>query len=226
MGLFNFGKTSEEVEMLRLEKEDKKRIKREEKAAKQKIIDDRLAAFEQDSDIENIILIDSKKGQFRIKSYAVSANIYDIEKITGYEIVENGNTVSSGGLGRAAIGALAFGGVGAIVGAATGRKKTKAVVDSLKIKITMNDLEVPVIYVDLITSKTKVESWVYRSAISKADNILASLDIIVKQYQQSDSIGSPVPSPTDEIRKFKALLDDGIISQEEFDAKKAELLNL
>ena len=140
--------------------------------------------------------------------------------------MENGNTVSSGGLGRAAIGALAFGGVGAIVGAATGRKKTKAVVDSLKIKITMNDLEVPVIYVDLITSKTKVESWVYRSAISKADNILASLDIIVKQYQQSDSIGSPVPSPTDEIRKFKALLDDGIISQEEFDAKKAELLNL
>lgn len=35
-----------------------------------------------------------------------------------------------------------------------------------------------------------------------------------------------VPSAADEIRKFKALLDDGIITQDEFDAKKKSLLNL
>ena len=33
-------------------------------------------------------------------------------------------------------------------------------------------------------------------------------------------------SPTDEIRKYKELLDDGIITQEEFNSKKKELLNL
>ena len=33
-------------------------------------------------------------------------------------------------------------------------------------------------------------------------------------------------SPTDEIRKYKALLDEGIISQDEFDAKKKQLLGL
>ena len=33
-------------------------------------------------------------------------------------------------------------------------------------------------------------------------------------------------SPADEIRKYKGLLDDGIISQEEFDAKKKQLLGL
>jgi DNA-directed RNA polymerase subunit RPC12/RpoP len=33
-------------------------------------------------------------------------------------------------------------------------------------------------------------------------------------------------NPSDEIRKFKSLLDDGIISQEEFDAKKKQLLGL
>lgn len=32
-------------------------------------------------------------------------------------------------------------------------------------------------------------------------------------------------SPADEIRKLKSLLDDGIITQEEFDKKKAELLS-
>lgn len=34
------------------------------------------------------------------------------------------------------------------------------------------------------------------------------------------------PSPVDEIKKYKALLDEGIISQEDFDAKKKQLLGL
>lgn len=38
--------------------------------------------------------------------------------------------------------------------------------------------------------------------------------------------GAEQISAADEIRKYKALLDDGIISQEEFDAKKKQLLNL
>ena len=33
-------------------------------------------------------------------------------------------------------------------------------------------------------------------------------------------------SPVDELRKYKQLLDEGIISQEEFDAMKKQLLNL
>lgn len=44
--------------------------------------------------------------------------------------------------------------------------------------------------------------------------------------QSLTDITSSNGSPTDEIRKYKALLDDGIITQEEFDAKKKELLNL
>ncbi|MBU8597785.1 SHOCT domain-containing protein [Alkalihalobacillus clausii] len=32
-------------------------------------------------------------------------------------------------------------------------------------------------------------------------------------------------SPADEIRKYKSLLDDGIISEEEFEKKKKELLD-
>ncbi|AFM70858.1 SHOCT domain-containing protein [Enterococcus hirae] len=33
-------------------------------------------------------------------------------------------------------------------------------------------------------------------------------------------------SPADELRKYKELLDDGIITQEEFETKKNILLNL
>ena len=33
-------------------------------------------------------------------------------------------------------------------------------------------------------------------------------------------------SPADELRKYKELLDDGIITQDEFDAKKKQILGL
>ena len=35
-----------------------------------------------------------------------------------------------------------------------------------------------------------------------------------------------VNDPIEEIRKYKSLLDDGIITQEEFDAKKKQLLGI
>ena len=36
----------------------------------------------------------------------------------------------------------------------------------------------------------------------------------------------PTTSPADELKKYKELLDMGIITQEEFDAKKKQLLGL
>lgn len=42
----------------------------------------------------------------------------------------------------------------------------------------------------------------------------------------SPSASLPAATPADEIRKYKELLDLGAITQEEFDAKKKQLLNL
>jgi len=44
-----------------------------------------------------------------------------------------------------------------------------------------------------------------------------------KKEKSSDSVVTPF-SAADELRKFKQLLDDGIITQEEYDAKKKQLL--
>jgi len=50
---------------------------------------------------------------------------------------------------------------------------------------------------------------------------------IENQVSKINSYGIPshsVPSPADEITKFKSLLDQGVITQDEFDEKKRKLL--
>ncbi len=47
-----------------------------------------------------------------------------------------------------------------------------------------------------------------------------------KKQAASEKGSAPAVSTADELKKFKELLDSGVISQEEFDAKKKELLGL
>ena len=47
-----------------------------------------------------------------------------------------------------------------------------------------------------------------------------------EQAAEFDDKATTELSPTDEIKKYKELLEMGAISQEEYDAKKAQLLNL
>lgn len=59
------------------------------------------------------------------------------------------------------------------------------------------------------------------------DRISSSLnEIIYDLKKHNDSTAIPISHVTDEVRKYKELLDDGIITQEDFDAKKKELLGL
>lgn len=60
-------------------------------------------------------------------------------------------------------------------------------------------------------------------------DILSKFQIIVDQLEQEKGVTKELTSGTssaDEIKKFKELLDMGAITQEEFDAKKKELLGL
>lgn len=66
------------------------------------------------------------------------------------------------------------------------------------------------------------QAIVYDFAKSKLDEQNTISDNIV----QLPTTFSPQLSAADEIAKFKKLLDDGILTQEEFDKKKAELLGL
>ncbi len=61
--------------------------------------------------------------------------IFSYDDIISYELLQNGESITKGGLGSAIVGGAMFGGVGAIVGRITGSKKTKQEISEFRIKI-------------------------------------------------------------------------------------------
>lgn len=57
----------------------------------------------------------------------------------------------------------------------------------------------------------------------KAEEIANYINASIKKLKSAET-SSAIDSTADEIRKLKTLLDEGIISQEEFDSKKKQLL--
>lgn len=164
---------------------------------------------------------------------AIDGNrIFSYTDILNYELIEDGNSISKGGVGRAIVGGVLFGGAGAIVGGSTGHKQ-KQTCTKLQIKITLNNVNHPIEYITFISTETKKDSFIYTSSFNFAQQILSMLNIICqsnstenrKEIQEQLTSNSNF-SVTDEIKKYKELLDMGAITQEEYERKKKELLNL
>ena len=81
------------------------------------------------------------------------------------------------------------------------------------------------IEISVFSGETKRGGIIYRSSKEVALKILSLLDQITSSHAPVSN-GEPTLSEADEILKFKQLLDSGIITQEEFDAKKRQLLDL
>lgn len=122
-------------------------------------------------------------------------------------------------VGRAVVGGLLFGGAGAIVGALTGTKSERKKVG----------------FIDYVLTLIIEEDGVEKALILGFPNIFIK-DIRVffnkyfpNTYCEPDKLNfnnktENSLSIADEIIKFKSLLDNGIITQEEFDIQKNKLL--
>lgn len=87
---------------------------------------------------------------------------------------------------------------------------------------------VPMCNIQLEMLKFFADEQANISLIEKQRNVMAeSLDLPTISFQNNTNNGDSANiSSADEIRKYKELLDDGIITEEEFNAKKKQLLNL
>lgn len=173
-----------------------------------------------------IAIDEAKQLWYRVPKVGGVPRIYDFSDIIDFELIENGAITSSGGLGAAITGGLLFGGVGAIVGSNIGSKKHRNKLNELKIKIVLNNISDPEIYINLLQMPTDSNSMQAKAAYSKAREIISILSIIKKQNESKINKPEITVSVADEIMKFKNLLDQGIITEEEFNQKKQQLLNI
>lgn len=144
----------------------------------------------------NYLLIDDSKKQIAIPMSALGHQLPDynlyleykvvnFNDIIDFEISEDGNTVYKGRSGSALVGGLAFGVVGAIASAA-GSKKQEEVCTSLSVEIILNNLQMPRFTIPLITKSTNKGSSIYSSAVSTANEIIATLKYIQNNQDKSE----------------------------------------
>ncbi len=150
--------------------------------------------------------------------------VYNYDDIVNFELLEDGESVASGGLGRALVGGILFGGAGAIVGGVTGRKKTKEICNSLRLKVTVDNIDEPVVYIDFIDTPLKRSNDIFKGIAEMAQESLSTFQLICDKREDKSEEQSL--SASDEIKKYKELLDSGAITDEEYNQKKKQLLDL
>lgn len=111
-------------------------------------------------------------------------NIYNYSDLVSYDLIQDGDTVTSGGfgIGRAITGTLLTGGIGALLGF-TKKKKSTNYTNNLQIRITNSATKKPTSFITLIDKKTDQNSKEYRKAIESAQETLGILDIMTSELE-------------------------------------------
>lgn len=184
-------------------------------------------SFNATNKVPGYLQIDEDKKLFK---FGKSTECFNFNELVNFELNIDGESITSGGLGRAVAGGMLFGGIGAVVGSVTGGKKSKSTVNNMYIRVSINNRWIKQERIDLLKAETKKNSFVYKATKYNADQIVSLLETIVNQNEivnASEAIqNQQIPSAADEILKFKQLMDAGIITSEEFEAKKKQLLGI
>jgi DNA-directed RNA polymerase subunit RPC12/RpoP len=187
-----------------------------------------LAVFSPTISIGEHLQVDENNKLFKIGK---SPECFPFSCLVNFELNEDGEAITKGGLGRAAVGGVLFGGVGAVVGGVTGGKKTKTMVNNMYIRISLNDPWIKTAKITLISTEVKKGSILYTPHKALAEQIISALEVIVEKQEQADvspaqNQATDANSPADEILKYKQLLDIGAITEDEFSQKKKQLLGI
>lgn len=156
------------------------------------------------SDYDNLFL-DSESGKINRVKYNGLTDSLDIKyeyseinfkNIISSEVIIDNHTIVSSMRGSQAVGTLVggalLGGLGAVIGGTTGKKSHNDLVSDMRIKLTMNNLEQPIINIDflkqvgqytnkLIDKKYKKSSEEYIKAAKSIEQWQGIFDVILKQ---------------------------------------------
>jgi hypothetical protein len=161
------------------------------------------------------------------------ASLFSYKDLLASEIFEDGSTITSTSrssqAGGALIGALALGGVGAIIGGLSGKTTSTHKVRRVDLRITVNSTNTPLYDITFMDTEGPKDGIVYSVAMQQARHWHGLLSVLIRRADTEDASVKSSPSVaafsvSDEIRKLSQLRDEGLLSEEEYSQQKARLL--
>lgn len=144
------------------------------------------------------------------------------DDINSYEVICDKQVINNDMLKNSAAGKYVAGDVGTLIGTLSSLNSGEFITN-LQIKLNVNNFDNPCVYINYITRKIKSNGQMAKDLINMCNEDLAKLEIILKKDKP---VEKTYDDPIEKVKKLKELLDMGILTQEEFDKKKKELLNL
>ena len=155
--------------------------------------------------------------------------IFDYSKILQCELDIDGETVSkqstSSTVGRAVLGGILTGGVGAIIGGTTGKRTSKETIKSMDLKIIVNDTTTPIFKINFFTGKAKKGTLVYKTKYAEIEKWHAIVSGLIR-HGSEQSAPAASSNSANHLSTLFDLKQKGAISHEEFEAEKKKILSL
>lgn len=219
-----------DVKAENLQQKEKKRAKKIEKLSSteggelnEKVVLDRFQEHNHSITDKLMADFDDKKLYIK-KSFMQSPELIGFDQIISYTPINNGHHINKHHrVTRGIVGGLLAGGIGAGLGAATGGKDFDQI-DELSIIINFTNGRKRKL---TFGKSLKVGSMSAKFSLKAYQESLALLNVIMNIKQQNSELnGDQLNIDLNQLSKLKSLLDEGVITQEEFDAKKKQILNL
>ena len=178
------------------------------------------------------LLIDNQNKKFIYQKGKIYSNTYKFSDIINYEVYENGKSQVQGRAGSALIGGAFFGLGGLIVGSSMSRKINEKC-NQLKLIIRLNDFNCPQIVITYVDNVDwDKNGWTYRNMKENLQSVCSMLEFMLneKSLEQSSTVkqeeSHAKKSYKEQLQELKEMLDDGLITQEDFEQKKKQILGL
>ena len=178
------------------------------------------------------LLIDNDKKTFVYQKGKTYSKIYNFNDLISYEVYENGKSKVQGRAGAALIGGAFFGIAGLIVGSSMSRSIEEKCKE-LKLFIRLNDIDGPqIVLVYAHNVDLDKSGWTYRKMKENVQSICSILEYMLneKTLEQSCAIEheekNAKSSSKKQLQELKEMLDDGLITQEDYEKKKKQILGL
>lgn len=178
------------------------------------------------------LLIDNQHKKFAIQQEMHVSKEYNFVDLINYDIYENGERKVQGRAGAALIGGAFFGIGGMIVGSSMSRSVQERCTQ-LKLIVRLNDIENPQITIDYIKNGV-ITPFGENYGVMKENLqlVCSNLEYIMNNKTLLEAINAEAgkthleKSVKAKLQELTDLLDEGLISKEEFEQMRKNILNL